>query len=346
MGFDIGTLGMQAAGDVVDTGLGLLLEHHNDNRQANQQQRLTDIQTKAQEQLTDYSYDKQLQMWKDTNYPAQMEQIEKAGLNPALLYGLHGGGGVTTGTAGATSVSGGEAPKGGGEILELRTQMLQQQMMAAQIEQIKADAADKTADANQKNTLTPTTNTNIQTQTASIAQGIKNQQAAQALTEAQTKMQNLQNTITGETLENVIAQIDTQTSIIYNQLQSSAAQSDLDTATVQDRINTVHTMAIGAILNNDLTRAKTGEAKSNIQVNTEQIQQMAASISQKWQELTNVSERNADTNRMQEQLNEYIHNMPDSWKVSQEAISGILHVVTGNLKLGTTTPTRNPIGYK
>ena len=31
----------------------------------------------------------------ETNYPAQVEQMKLAGLNPALAYGMGGGGGVT-----------------------------------------------------------------------------------------------------------------------------------------------------------------------------------------------------------------------------------------------------------
>ena len=56
----------------------------------------------------DYSYGKQMDMWNATNYPAQVEQLNKAGLNPALEYGMKGGGGVTTGSP-TTGVQGGAA---------------------------------------------------------------------------------------------------------------------------------------------------------------------------------------------------------------------------------------------
>ena len=50
----------------------------------------------------------QLEMWEKTNYPAQVAQMRKAGLNPALMYGQAGAGGQLGGTA----PSGGEGASG------------------------------------------------------------------------------------------------------------------------------------------------------------------------------------------------------------------------------------------
>ena len=57
----------------------------------------------------------QMQMWKDTNYAAQVEEMKKAGLSIGLMYGKGGAGGATTG-AGATGVSAPTAPSGMGMI--------------------------------------------------------------------------------------------------------------------------------------------------------------------------------------------------------------------------------------
>ena len=92
-------LGMQAASQaasgLIGTGMGLLLEGHNDRRQLRQQEKLQNLEIKGSKELTDYNAAKQLEMWKATNYPAQVEQMKLAGLNPALAYGMGGGGGVT-----------------------------------------------------------------------------------------------------------------------------------------------------------------------------------------------------------------------------------------------------------
>ena len=88
--------------------------------------------------LADYNAAKQLEMWKATNYPAQVEQMKLAGLNPALAYGMGGGGGVTANVA-TGKTSGGQAPSGGGEILAAQAMGLQLRMQEAQIKNIEAD---------------------------------------------------------------------------------------------------------------------------------------------------------------------------------------------------------------
>src|ERR1044072_4182703 len=116
MPFDIGALGQQVAGAGVGTKLGLALENHNDQRQYEQQQRLQELQIQGQKDMADYNRNNQIKMWEATNYPAQVNQLKLAGLNPGLMYGMGGGGGTTVGNA-TGSVSGAEAPKGGHEVI-------------------------------------------------------------------------------------------------------------------------------------------------------------------------------------------------------------------------------------
>ena len=67
-------------------------------------------QTKANQSMTKFNKDMQLELWNDTNYKAQREQIEKAGLNVGLMYGMGGGGSATTSIA-QGNVSGSQAQK-------------------------------------------------------------------------------------------------------------------------------------------------------------------------------------------------------------------------------------------
>lgn len=129
-------LGMQAASQAINGALGLALAGINDRRQLRQQQKLQDMQIKGDKQLTDYNFIKQMEMWNNTNYPAQMAMLRKAGLNPALMYEGGGQGGSTAITQG--NVAGGTAPTGGQEIMQMMGMGLTKDLQLAQIENIKA----------------------------------------------------------------------------------------------------------------------------------------------------------------------------------------------------------------
>lgn len=131
------------------TALGLMLQGHNDKRQIEQQKKLGQQQLGLNIQQMAAQKSMDLQMWKDTNYSAQVEEMEKAGINPALLYGKGGGGGTTIGNSGG-NVGGGQAPQGGGEIMGMMMQKAQLDLMKAQTEATAADANLKYVDAAKK----------------------------------------------------------------------------------------------------------------------------------------------------------------------------------------------------
>lgn len=140
----IAALGMQAGEQLVSGAIGQLFAGANDRRQIRQQKKLQELEISGSKQLTDYNYAKQLQMWHDTNYSAQVSELEKAGLNPGLLYGQGGGGGTTTGSGGGAKVTGAQAPVGGGEIMgmmQLRSQQAQIDLMKAQAKKTDVEAA-------------------------------------------------------------------------------------------------------------------------------------------------------------------------------------------------------------
>ena len=69
----------------------------NVNRQIAAQQQLDQQQLAFNEQQANYNEQLQLDYWNQTNYPAQVAQLNAAGLNPALIY-ARGGGGTGGGT--------------------------------------------------------------------------------------------------------------------------------------------------------------------------------------------------------------------------------------------------------
>ena len=137
-----------------------------------------DNQVAAQKDLATYNanlnYQNQMKLWNATNYEAQREQMEKAGLNVGLMYRGSGGGGGTTGVGAG----------GGGSVssptnTELNsTALMQNQVMESQIKLNEAQANKANAEADyQKGAATENTSANTE------------------LTKANTQYQSTQNEI-------------------------------------------------------------------------------------------------------------------------------------------------------
>lgn len=254
---------MQAASGAINAGMGLLLEGHNDRRQIKQQQKLTDMQTEAQRNLTNYSYEKQMEMWKNTNYSAQMEELAKAGLNPGLLYGMSGGGGATTGTAGATSAGGGQAPSGGGEIMGMMQQGMQRmqlELLDAQKKNIEADTANKEAD---------TVNKPIQGEQMKAVTGVA---------KADEAIKKIDLALKEKTFEAAADRITFESGKAMQELEQSFAASYVARETQVEQVTILREKAIAAYLENMLTRAQTGAVEQSTEESKAKVAKMAKDI--------------------------------------------------------------------
>lgn len=97
------TLGL---GSVIGGAVGAIGEN---KRHKRQKEYMGMQQTNVLEQM-EKAKEHQMQMWNDTNYGAQLEHMKEAGLNPALMYGMGGGGGTTAGAGTAGSAGLPQAP--------------------------------------------------------------------------------------------------------------------------------------------------------------------------------------------------------------------------------------------
>ena len=78
-----------------------------------------------------------MDIWEKTNYKAQMAQLEKAGLNPGLIYGMGGAGGTLGGASGNLNA-------GTNQMQGMGIQgAMQLALLNAQKENIEADTAQK-----------------------------------------------------------------------------------------------------------------------------------------------------------------------------------------------------------
>ena len=138
-----------AAAPVVNSALGLIGQRGREIRSMSNQQKLMNLQVQNQMKLDKHGQELQLDTWKKTSYPAQVEMLKEAGLNPALLYGNGGPGGVT-GSQGGGSAASGSAPAPQPWIpLDISSSlklMSELKLMQAQKENIEADTANKEAD--------------------------------------------------------------------------------------------------------------------------------------------------------------------------------------------------------
>lgn len=157
----IKTLGQQVGSGIIGTGMGMLDEAIMGNsrrkKQVEQQKKLTDINVQAQEGLMDKAQQQQLEMWDATNYSAQMEQLSKAGLNPALIY-AGGGGQGTTGSIGGGGIGTGDASSEAEQKqadTQQRGMALQMAKLGAEIKAIEASANKDQADADATRETTP-----------------------------------------------------------------------------------------------------------------------------------------------------------------------------------------------
>jgi len=228
-------------------------------------------------------------MWQETGYEAQMKQLKEAGLNPALMYKGTGAGGMTVGTQGG-HIGGAAAPQGGMEIMNAT-------MMAAQIELMKA----QTAKTQVETTKTAGVDTELgKTQISSLLQGISESKTKQALTEVETSIASIRETVAGATQNMEIAQIMYALEILQN-------DKTISNETKQAKINQIKSESIGAALDNIQKRAQTANIRQDTKLKWQEIQHTLTkmrSLNANIENIDNLNQIMQEANRLKEQAND------------------------------------------
>lgn len=231
-----------------------LFNGENDRRQLRQQEKLNVMNNEHAKQMGLFNYDLQKKMWDDTNYSAQIEHMEKAGINPALLYGMSGGGGVTTGSASAQQPSGkAERTDQMGMGLQMGMAMEQQK---AQIEVLESQAEKNRAEA-------------------AKTKGIDTEAAT-----TQNELSKVQLDIASRTKEQTIEGIGYQVNKSYKELSLLTYEEQVqgDEDVLNARIKGTQAGYLQAILQNKQIKAQT-------KLTDEQAKAIATQIAQKWAEI-------------------------------------------------------------
>lgn len=155
-------------GAIANVGMGLFQGNINNNRLRDNTRDFMDWQLANSKELTEFNREQQMQMWRDTNYAAQREQMEKAGLNVGLMYGGGGQGGSTNVSTAQTQGADGHSAMPPMDIANALAQGQQVKNMQAQEELTRAQIEKTKAETNETTARTPTYEKGMQKTDAEI----------------------------------------------------------------------------------------------------------------------------------------------------------------------------------
>lgn len=253
-------VGNLATGGIVGEGLGMLFQGWKNDNQQKQNAALIKQQLKAQKEMGLFNVERQMDLWNRTNAGAQMEHYKKAGLNPALMYGGGGAGGTTAAaTAGAVGQES-AAPIPGHNGMNI--------LMPAQVELMRAQARNLDADTAKKS--------GVETETGYAT--IENLKANTTNTKVITALNKIEQQIKEASQEDITDALSLNAQIMQQQLFQMQNQTDISNETKATIIKTVQQNYVNAVIQGHLM-------KSNIQLNSAQINKMAQDILQGWKDL-------------------------------------------------------------
>lgn len=230
-----GSIGEGAAQGAAGQAMSLIFGGLQNRRQLKQAGKLQKLQIEGQKEMGEFNRQQAMQMWRDTNYGAQVEEARKAGMSISALYGgAGGGGGATAGTP--TGNVGGQSAEGASAGMNVGMQMASQMaLMKAQKENIEADTANKLQEAENKG--------------------------------ADTTGKNIANKIAGETAEAEMQRIRESSWEQVAKTAQEAQKQKINEETMKDQIRKIQEDAIGQILGNEKAtkEIKIKEAEATIQ---------------------------------------------------------------------------------
>lgn len=275
---------------------------------AEQQAKMIAEQIKGAKEMSDYNYQKQLDMWKATNFASQRAEMEKAGLSASLMYGGSGAGGGTTGSAG------GGMPTGDTASAQM---MARTQMMATMADiELKKATAEKTKVEAEK--IAGVDTKLGETQIKDLLAGIESKEAQTELTKVQEKLTDLDLTLRNATFNDAVVQAHAIAHSAHTAMKIAQNEQKISDATVQQKIELINTELTGALLNN--LAIKQGIEKSKAEIN-----KMAQDILQGWEKLRQSGEEVNIKNFEAEIKAEY----PSAWQIVGKSANDFFDYVQG-----------------
>lgn len=277
----MGAGGAIALDGIIGAGLGLATASWNDQRQLDQQRQLQQLAIQGQQQMAQFNEGLAIDQWEKTGPVGQMQQLQKAGLNPGLMYSGGGGGGGTLQQPNNGQIGIADAPKGGQEIQT----MMGLGLMGAQQENLKADTEKKKAETDKtKGVDTAAVEAGISETMANIkkiGQDTNNAEVQQGILEYEKNIKGTEANIASATQTDVINTVGKQLESLEQTIQQQQTNNKITKETADQLIqqaiqNTVEQqLRMGAIKAGIInTQAQTANTEQNTKVQKQEIENM------------------------------------------------------------------------
>lgn len=261
-----------------------------------------------------------MEMWNKTGPGPTKDAIERAGLNPGLMYGMSGAGG---GTATAT---GGNAQNTASKGMDIAG-AAQLALLRAQTENIEADTAQKQAVTTKTAGVdTAKAKTEIESLTAGIEltkQTVNNKEAEERLTRIQTSLVEFEAMYQENTLDARIKATELQTGKMENELGILMNQKDISDKTKQTIVAQVQLDYLTNLLNNEATKQGISESKSRQALMSEQGKGILANIQQGYMQL-DLGNRNARNQELGTELNRQMLDLNKLTGIPVEVLKSVI----------------------
>lgn len=340
----IGIAGMQAASDAVNMGMGMALSKWEQKQQREQARWMQNLQIGGQQTMGKFNQGLALEMWDKTNYDAQVKQLEKAGLNVGLMYGMGGAGGATTNTP-TGQVMGQQAnPQVKGMGMQLGIAELS--LLKSQKENIEADTILKLKEAGY--TGGPRSEQSLAAAEAARAAIPKTEQEtinlkkSNEILELERQLREINVKYEGRTLEDRVQAAYFAANKLAGEAQQEVVNGKLSQEGYGERLEQIKLTTKGMILDQEATRMGIRLTEQEIQKAKMATSEIEASIlklnaerNQSWDKL-NYQERQLIVNealaKMEKEKMDFMTSDPQKY---QQWVSLITSVVTLGLTGGS-----------
>lgn len=316
-------------------------------QQFSNQKELMGLQHQYNEKSADAAQKRAYQMWEQTNYAAQVEQMKKANLNPALMYGQAGSGG---GTVSGAQGQGTSQPTDRSIEMRLKGQEMGLQLanLASQIKLNESQANKNNAEANKTagvdTELAKTSIENLISQTknekdrnALIWADKRFKEAAADMQEASAKLASGQNAKIGYEINQIKKSLDK----MDLDMKGINLDNELKRRVMESKVQEAE-MSVKALMNSILV------GNSQIRLNnqqaeaiTDKVMQDWQSVAQQWNKLQQSGQSiEIDRERMENEAKKILNDIVISGKkLTLEQQQQLLDVVLGLGGLATRAAT-------